>query len=106
MTRFARMRPATLTLTVLPLEELGALGAVRGQQIRRQRVAAEPIRKGDAALAQLGELGAPFRDQVVVVVVTHKPCFRLACMNSSRSPSSTAVVLPISTSVRRSLMRD
>src|SRR5262245_61715667 len=36
----------------------------------------------------------------------YSPCLRLASRNGSRSPSSTAVVLPISTLVRRSLMRD
>src|SRR2546425_4065583 len=36
----------------------------------------------------------------------YTPCFRLAAMKSSRSPSSTACVLPTSTLVRRSLMRD
>ena len=34
------------------------------------------------------------------------PCLRLADMKSSRSPSSTACVLPTSWLVRRSLMRD
>ena len=34
------------------------------------------------------------------------PCFRLAAMKSSRSPSSTRCVLPTSWLVRRSLMRD
>ncbi len=36
----------------------------------------------------------------------HTPCFRLAAMKSSRSPSSTACVLPTSWLVRRSLIRD
>src|SRR5690606_36155278 len=36
----------------------------------------------------------------------YRPDFSDASMNSSRSPSSTAVVLPTSTPVRRSLMRD
>ena len=35
----------------------------------------------------------------------HTPCFRLASMSWSRSPSSTFCVLLISTLVRRSLMR-
>jgi hypothetical protein len=35
----------------------------------------------------------------------YTPCLRLAPMKSSRSPSSTAFVLLISTFVRRSLMR-
>src|SRR5262249_40289583 len=34
------------------------------------------------------------------------PCFGLAVMNPSRSPSNTAWVLPTSMLVRRSLMRD
>jgi hypothetical protein len=37
--------------------------------------------------------------------VAYTPCLRLAPMKSSRSPSSTAFVLLISTFVRRSLMR-
>nr|VFJ48614.1 MAG: hypothetical protein BECKDK2373C_GA0170839_102223 [Candidatus Kentron sp. DK] len=37
---------------------------------------------------------------------SYTPCFKLASMNLSRSPSSTAWVLPISTPVRRSLIRD
>ncbi len=36
----------------------------------------------------------------------YRPCFRLASMNSSRSPSSTASQLLSSMPVRRSLMRD
>ena len=90
----------------LGLEELGALALVRSQEVRGERVAAELVRIGNAAVAELPELDPPLRNQMIVVVVTHNPCFRLACMNSSRSPSRTAVVLPISTLVRRSLMRD
>src|SRR5512139_104584 len=36
----------------------------------------------------------------------YTPCFRLASMNGSRSPSSTFCVFDASTLVRRSLMRD
>ena len=53
------------------------------------------------------ELLAPLFDQFVVVVIhPYTPCFRLALMKSSRSPSSTVCVAPFSTPVRRSLMRD
>ena len=42
---------------------------------------------------------------VVVGAVDYTPCFRLASMKGSRSPSSTFCVLLISTLVRRSLIR-
>ena len=91
----------------LGLQRLGALPAVRGREIAGEGIAAKVVRKGVAALAQLGKLRATLGNQVILVGVVHQsPCFRLACMNSSRAPSSTAVVLPISTPVRRSLMRD
>jgi hypothetical protein len=47
----------------------------------------------------------PRRLLAVYSTVTYTPCLRLAPMKSSRSPSSTAFVLLISTFVRRSLMR-
>ena len=67
-----------------------------------------------AVLAQGRQLGAPLRDLLLfvrfyhecVVRITQRPLFRLASMKSSRSPSSTACVFPVSTPVRRSLMRD
>jgi hypothetical protein len=97
-----------------PFRRVTAVGEV---QALRQRVAAEVVREGDALPADALELGAALRDQVVgaglarrgLVVVAHgcyRPCLRLASRNGSRSPSSTAVVLPISTPVRRSLIRD
>src|SRR5262245_45836881 len=86
-----------------------------GSEVRAPKI----VRKRIAGGAQLAELGAPLGDDLVVVarrfaVVLHDsaparvptPCFRLAVMKSSRSPSRTACVLPISTPVRRSLMRD
>src|SRR5207253_3840651 len=70
--------------------------------------------------AQLVQFLAPLGDDLVLihrfhgglrrrllgVAHGHTPCFRLAVMKSSRSPSSTPCVLPISTPVLRSLMRD
>jgi hypothetical protein len=41
----------------------------------------------------------------VCSTAAYTPCLRLAPMKSSRSPSSTAFVLLISTFVRKSLMR-
>ena len=89
-------------------------------EVLRERIALEVVRERLAPLAQCGELRATLGDQVVLgrsgracarrlaagIVFAHNPCFRLACKNTSRSPSSTAVVLPISTPVRRSLIRD
>src|SRR5258708_25197361 len=98
---------------------LGALFAVSGQDICGQSIAAKVVRKGVAALAQFRKLRAPLGDQMILVGgadllgvlvapggLVFKPCFRLACMNSSSAPSSTAVAVPLSTPVRLSLMRD
>src|SRR6266446_6471100 len=101
------------------IQRLRALCAVSRQDIPGQSIAPKVVRKRVAALAQFRKLRAPLGDQMILVVVAallfdvvahsrliYRPCFRLACMNSSSAPSSTAVVLPISTPVRRSLMRD
>jgi hypothetical protein len=52
-----------------------------------------------------GVLLKPRRLRAVCLSFAYTPCLRLAPMKSSRSPSSTAFVLLISTFVRRSLMR-
>src|SRR5713101_5579216 len=67
---------------------------------------AEIVGVGDPRGAQRLELLPALLDQLVVFFHFYTPCFRLAVMKSSRSPSSTAWVLPTSTPVRRSLMRD
>ena len=100
----------------LALELLaGGLGMAR-VQLGGAIGADEIVRVGRAALAQARELGTALghdrMDRLDVARVRfghgtgHTPCFRLALMNSSRSPSSTDCVLPISTLVRRSLIRD
>ncbi len=48
-------------------ERLVTAVAAGGVQVRRQRVAAEVVRVGDARLAQARELAAPLRHQRVVV---------------------------------------
>src|ERR1700689_3980992 len=55
------------------IEGFAALLAVRRRYVRGQRIAPEAVRKGVAALAKPRELGAPLRDQMIlVVVVAHK----------------------------------
>jgi len=107
--RLARMRPATLT-RIAAHRAPPRSSAVGLRDIRGQRVARKPLGKALPARAvSQASPGAPrsgdFR-RFRSLSVAHRPCFRLACMNSSSAPSSTAVVLPISTPVRRSLMRD
>ena len=66
-----------------------------------QREERRNVSRFDAARKKIGEVdsfGHPGRHQT--------PCFSDAAMKSSRSPSSTAWVLPTSWLVRRSLMRD
>ena len=97
------------------------LSVVRGVQLGGERIAAKVVRIGLTTPAKRGEFRATLGDDLVfvgrrsgavgrllVVVLRHSytPCFRLAAMKSSRLPSSTPCVLPISTFVRRSLMRD
>src|SRR5258706_14946274 len=86
----------------------------RGQGAHRMR-AAEVVRERLSRFAQPGKFRAALGDDLVLVglvrllfLVAHcqPPCFGLAVMKSSRSPSSTPWVLPISIPVRRSLMRD
>ena len=90
------------------LEVLLGGRAVGGLQVGREVLAREVVGEGVALLAQAGELGAPLRDDLVLVlgrlgrgillVFGHgqTPCLRDAAMKSSRSPSSTACVLPTS----------
>ena len=92
----------------------------------RGRGRAEVVRVRVAAFAQGGELLAPARDLLVLrgrrvprcafalassagprtVVHAPTPALRLASTKGSRSPSSIPWVLPVSTPVRRSLIRD
>src|SRR5204863_1353084 len=78
-------------------------------QLRSQRVAPEIVRIGVPARPNCGELRAALGDDLVLVLrngsgrrrivfVGHgyTPCFKLAAMKSSRSPSRTACVLPTS----------
>ena len=78
-------------------------------QMRGERIAPEVVRIRLAARAQRGELCAALGDDLVlvlrrrggrrrIVLVGHgyTPCFRLAAMKSSRSPSRMACVLPTS----------
>ena len=94
--------------------------------VGRGRGRAEVVRVGVAAFAQGGELLAPARDLLVLrgrrvprsasalasstrprtPAHVPTPVLRLASMKGSRSPSSMPWVLPVSTPVRRSLMRD
>src|SRR5690606_8826716 len=111
------------------LERLRAPGVRVGVgllQVAGQVGAAEVVGKGDALPAQRGQLAAALGDQAVLVGLglglvrsghvapqtastrlapTSRPDFRLASMNSSRSPSSTFWVSERSMPVRRSLMR-
>ena len=75
--------------------------APRAVQVGREMLAREIVRKGSTAPSQLGELGAPLRDDLVFVLsrLGHRcytPFFRLAEMKSSRSPSRTLCVSPFS----------
>ncbi len=92
------------TVVVLPME------------IRGQRITPKVIREGIALFALFSKLLPALGNQAVFVLFAHgslgialrgyAPALRLASMKRSRSPSSTAWVLPTSTPVRRSLMRD
>src|SRR6185312_12147175 len=98
-------------------------------QIARQRVRPEIVGERNAPLAQPAQFLAAFRDQLVFVggnwlrridgfwhfaypwasarlAPASNPIFKLASMNSSRSPSSTRWVSVRSIPVRKSLMRD
>jgi len=104
------------------LEILGGFRVMSVMQCRGKGIAPEIVRVRIALRAQGPELAAPLGDDLVIVrrrlgvlrrqitgvVFRHHctPCFKLAAMKSSRPPSSTAWVLPTSTLVRRSLMRD
>ncbi len=88
------------------LERLIGQTAVAEQQLAGERIPTEIIGERRAACrTQRCELGTPFGDQLVLVF-GHRPALSEASRKGSRSPSSTAVVLPTSISVRRSLMRD
>src|SRR6185436_18287630 len=100
------------------LQFLVGLGVEVTMQTGGQMAAAEVVRIRVALCSQFFQLGPPLRDDLVLVrgfgwrffavVVSHvyTPCLREALMKSSRSPSSTDWVSPLSTLVRRSLMRD
>ena len=95
--------------------EIGRAGLGEARmQIAGQRIATEVIAIGVAAGADVLKFGAALRDEcrfsagyfVIGHLESYSPIFRLASMNMSRPPSNTACGLPVSTSVRRSLMRD
>src|SRR4029453_19238346 len=80
-------------------------------QIAGDRVPTEIVGIRVSLRAQRRQLGAPLGDDLVLVLRRlraarrasgflprhrYTPCFRLAAMKSSRSPSSTACVLPTS----------
>ena len=71
----------------------------------REIAAPEVVRIRFAAFAQGRELALAVRRQVVALGV-HRPAFRFASMNSSKSPSSTLPGSCRSMSVRRSFTRD
>src|SRR5689334_1091081 len=78
--------------------------------MRREYVAAIIVGKRSLArrlrlLANARELRASLSNDLLLGVA-HSPAFREAFMKGSRLPSSTLLVSPISTPVRRSLMRD
>src|SRR5207249_5885253 len=79
---------------------------VRCIQLGSQIPPAEIVGVGAPRGAQRLQLLPALLDQPVVFFHFYTPCLRLAVMKSSRSPSSTDCVLPVSTPVRRSLMRD
>ena len=62
-----------------------------------------PAEAGTQSVGTLEDLGPRLRGDDGLH--PHTPCFKLASMNASRSPSSTFCVFEISTPVRRSLMR-
>src|SRR3982751_456848 len=73
--------------------------------VRERRLA-----RGLRLLAPCRKLCATLFHQLVVIGgisrIAHRPAFKEASMKGSRLPSSTLLVSPISTPVRRSLMRD
>ena len=83
---------------------------VRRMQLRRAMRRPEVVRPGPARRAQLRQLAAARRAQLLLPgrLAGHgySPAFRLASRNASRSPSSTVCGAPHSCCVRRSLMRD
>ena len=126
MTRLSIMRPATLTSIALVLEFFRRRRRrTRACSSAGDRVAFEIVRKGLALPRAARPAFRGAGDRVCRrVAVGHwsrpvaissfiwryvgfkRPLFRLASMKGSRSPSSTAWVLPVSTPVRKSLMRD
>src|SRR5215469_7631183 len=112
----------------LPGERIAAEIVGKGATSRRAAPAAALA--AAPALAQRREFGAPLGDELVLVAAAsaasgstlfplahmparyassirlYTPALSEASMNWSSAPSSTAVVLPTSTPVRRSLMRD
>ena len=58
---------------------------------------------------QFGGINHPLGDsphQYQRTISNQTPCFKLASIKPSKSPSNTALVLPTSYPVRKSLMRD
>ena len=91
-------------------QRLGAVRLIRREQLVGQRIAPEIVRVRVAGLAQPRELRAPLRDQPDSPVrrrqpslVSYRPCFKLSCRKSSRSPSSTFCGRALSKFVRKIL---
>jgi hypothetical protein len=111
-------------LEPFPALRVEGLVQLPGERIAPEVIGIRPAARPAASQAQLRELGAPLGDQLVLVeapirgvgvagvghglraVGLQRPAFSEASRNWSRSPSRTAVVLPTSTPVRRSLIRD
>src|SRR2546422_11080583 len=87
-------------------QRLSRFFCMRFIQFGSQIPPAEIVGVGDSRGAQRLQLLRALVDQLVVFFHFYTPCLRLVVMKSSRSPSSTDCVLPVSTPVRRSLMRD
>ena len=103
------------------IEPLGRLVAVLGRQQRRparrggnrwgmparpRPSPARASRRAWRAARRSSLFSSGLVPRRVVTCLAHSPAFSEASMNGSRCPSSTLLVSPISTSVRRSLMRD
>ncbi len=93
-------------------DDLAALAAGRRteESVRVDDVAA-PFEEGDPRLRMESHVvddGAVHVEDQRALGLAHAPtpCFSEAEMKSSRSPSSTFLVLPVSKPVRKSLMRD
>ena len=69
------------------IQPFAVLPFIGGEDLRRERIAPEVVGVGDAALAQLRQLGAPLGDQMIVVRLGSGVFGRVRKPSSTRSRS-------------------